>query len=80
MAQDGRPRAFPSSFSGAMRILSKLRCQELFVLSPLSFALTLIHSVVCVEHQGGEKGRKRTQEERQEKVEQRIPLSIFSTV
>lgn len=79
MAQDGRSRAFPS-FSGAMRILSKLRCQELFVLSPLSFALTLTHSVVCVEDQGGERGRKRIPKERQEKVEQCIPLSIFSIV
>lgn len=37
MAQDGKPQAFPSSFSGAVRILIKLRGQERLVLCSLFY-------------------------------------------
>lgn len=64
MAQDRKSQAFPSSFSGAVRILSKLRLQERLVLSALSFSLSLIHSVVKrggteVEERGLEGLRRR---------------------
>lgn len=35
MAQDGKPQAFPASFSGAMRILIKFGGQERLVLCSL---------------------------------------------
>lgn len=40
MAQDRKSQAFASSFSGAVRILSKLRLQERLVLSALSLSVS----------------------------------------
>lgn len=40
-----------------LRISSKLRCQEWFVLLPLSFVPNLIHSILCVAGGQAKRGR-----------------------
>lgn len=71
MAQDGKPQAFPASFSGAMRILIKFGGQERLVLCSLFCSQS--HSFGGASWGlrwgcGGEEGTGRTPEERKEKT------------
>ena len=75
MAQDGKPQAFPSSFSGAVRILIKLRGQERLVLCSLFYFQS--HSFSDAGWGGRRKGTGRTPEEKKEETEGCIFLIHF---
>lgn len=81
MAQDGKPQAFPSSFSGAVRILIKLRGRERLVLC-LVFR-SQAHSFCGASWGlrwgwGRRKGTGRTPAERKEKTRRMHFPNLFS--
>lgn len=71
IAQPGRPHAFPSLFLGTLRISSKLRCQEWFLLLLLFGSQSNSFSVVWCRGGGGrgvllergQEGQRRTKKD-----------------